>query len=146
VTTRLGIDAGDARIGVAINQGSLCLPIETLKTSENYAKEISHIATSIAVEAVYVGLPLSLSGGLTLSSHKAISLAKRIQEQGLTVRMIDERLTTKSAEARFHQAGKNTKKSKGQIDSAAAAIILEFAIASEKDGNLAGKTLEEIHE
>lgn len=146
MTTRLGIDAGDARIGVALNQGSLCLPIETLQNSDKAAQEIADIAASRSATAIYVGLPLSLSGSLTQSSQKALALAKNIQDLGLTVRLIDERLTTKSAQARFHQAGKNTKNSRSQIDAASAAVILEFALASENNGNLAGKTLEEIHE
>ncbi|MCF8528459.1 MAG: Holliday junction resolvase RuvX [Aquiluna sp.] len=146
MTTRLGIDAGEARIGVALNQGSLCLPIETLQTNDRVAQEIAEIAASRSATAIYVGLPLSLGGSLTPSSQKAIGLAKQIQDLGLTVRLIDERLTTKSAQARFHQAGKNTKNSRSQIDAASAAVILEFAIASEKDGSLAGKTLEEVHE
>jgi len=75
----------------------------------------------------------------------AVDFAKRLR--GLTelpINFIDERLTTKTAQARLHQAGKNSRSSKGLIDAQAAALILEFALESERDGKLAGKSLEEF--
>jgi putative Holliday junction resolvase len=75
----------------------------------------------------------------------AIDFGKRLTSLTSTpIRFIDERLTTKSAQAQLHQAGRNTKNSKSLIDSQAAALILEFALASERDGKFAGKSLEDL--
>lgn len=146
MSVKLGVDAGLARIGIALSQGSLCLPIEAIASSETSPAEIVTVATNRLATAIYVGLPLGLSGNLTASSKMAIQLARDVQTlTELPVRLIDERLTTKSAQARFHQAGKNTKQSKDGIDSASAALILEFALQSERDGQLAGKSLEELN-
>lgn len=145
MTTKLGVDAGLARIGVALSQGSLCLPIETVPNGQEAGHRISEIAHARSATVIYVGLPLGLKGNQTTSSKMAISLARQIQEAtNLPVRLIDERLTTKSAQARFHEAGKNTKQSKEGIDAASAALILEFALQSERDGAIAGKSLEEL--
>ena len=147
MSVRLGVDAGLARVGVAVSQGSLCLPIQTLSNNEDLVPEILRLAIERKATAIYVGLPLALSGNLTQSSKNALSLARDLAlSSEVPIRLIDERLTTKSAQARFHDAGKNTKASRQSIDAASAALILEFAIQSERDGELAGKTVEEIDE
>jgi putative Holliday junction resolvase len=57
--------------------------------------------------------------------------------------MIDERLTTKSAQSMLQKAGKKVKESREYVDAQAAALILEFALNSER-GDLAGMTLDDI--
>jgi putative Holliday junction resolvase len=74
----------------------------------------------------------------------AIDFARKLEAlTTLEIRMIDERLTSKSASAALRSAGKNSRQQKGIIDASAAALILEFALSSERDG-LAGKNLEDI--
>lgn len=142
---RLAVDAGLARIGIAISESSLVLPLDFVRNSAQAAAEIVQLAESRAVSVIYVGLPMSLSGSLTASSLMAIDFGKRLSELTTTpIRLIDERLTTKTAQAQLHQAGRNTKNSRSLVDSQAAALILEFAMASERDGQLAGKSLEEL--
>lgn len=142
---RLAVDAGLARIGIAISEGSLALPLDLIKNSETAASEIAELASQKQVGAIYVGLPLSLSGSFTASSLMAIDFGRQVASQtAIPVKFIDERLTTKAAQSRLHEAGRNTKNSKQRIDSQAAALILEFALASERDGALAGKSLEDL--
>lgn len=142
---RLAIDAGMARIGLAVSEGSLALPLEAVTNSGSAHTEIIEAANSRSVTAIYVGLPISLSGSMTASSKMAIEFAHRLRAlTELPIQLIDERLTTKSAQARLHQAGKNTKNSKSLIDAQSAALILEFALQSERDGKLAGKSLEDF--
>jgi putative Holliday junction resolvase len=92
---------------------------------------------------IYVGLPLNLRGEFTASTSKAIEFAQSLADAGLTVRMIDERLTTKSAQQMLQKAGKRVKESREYIDAQAAALILEFAMNSER-GGLAGVALDDI--
>lgn len=142
---RLAIDAGMARIGLAFSEGSLALPLEAVPNNDAAVAEVLQAAKSKSVSAIYVGLPISLSGSMTASSKMAIDFAKLLRTRtSLPIQLIDERLTTKSAQARLHQAGKNTKNSKSLIDAQSAALILEFALDSERDGALAGKSLEEF--
>lgn len=143
MTRRLAIDVGTARIGLAISEGSLALPLETIDATDGSLAVIQEIATKRDVTVVYVGLPLNLRGEFTPSTNKAIEFAKLLSANGLTVRMIDERMTTKSAQQLLHSSGKNVKESREYIDAQAAALILDFALNSER-GGLAGTALDDI--
>ncbi len=143
MTRRLAIDVGSARIGLAISEGTLALPLETVTADAQAITRIQEIADSRDVDVVYVGLPLNLKGEFTASTTKAIEFAKQLESVGLTIRLIDERLTTKSAQSMLQKAGKKVKESREYIDAQAAALILDFALSSER-GNLAGMTLNDI--
>lgn len=105
--------------------------------------KIQGIAADKAVDVVYVGLPLNLKGEHTPSTQKAIEFAAALSASNLVVRMIDERLTTKSAQHMLQKSGKKVKESREYIDAQAAALILDFALNSER-GNLAGIALDDI--
>jgi putative Holliday junction resolvase len=143
VSRRLAIDVGSARIGVAVSEGTLALPLESISATDNPLARVVEIAMQKQVTAVYVGLPLNLKGDSTASTQSAIDFAKLLADQGLTVRMIDERLTTKSAQQLLQLSGKKVKESREYIDAQAAALILDFALNSER-GNLAGVALDDI--
>lgn len=140
---KLALDVGKARIGVAISQGELCLPHSAIQNDEAAIGEILELS-STDIACIYVGLPLSLSGSHTPSTQMALEFARELAKRTeIPIRMIDERLSTKSAAASLRQAGKNSREQKGIIDASAAAKILEFALSSERSG-FAGKGLEEI--
>jgi putative Holliday junction resolvase len=145
VTRRLGVDVGSVRIGIAISEGSLALPVESLKADESVHARIQELAQQRSVEVVYVGLPLNLRGEHTPSTKKSIQFAKSLAEAGLVVRMIDERLTTKSAQQMLQQSGKRVKESREYLDAQAAALILDFALQSERSG-YAGIALDDLTE
>ncbi len=143
MTRRLAVDVGSARIGLAISEGSLALPLETLVAGSDAIHRIQAIASAKDVDVVYIGLPMNLKGEFTASTQSAIEFAKSLESTGLTVRMIDERLTTKSAQQMLQKTGKKVKESREYIDAQAAALILDFALSSER-GQLAGITLDDI--
>ncbi len=143
MSRRLAIDVGSTRIGVAVSEGTLSLPLESISALDNAVTRVIEIATEKQVTTIYVGLPLNLKGDFTASTHSAIDFAKQLAGQGVTVRMIDERLTTKSAQQMLHSSGKKVKESREYIDAQAAALILDFALNSER-GSLAGVALEDI--
>lgn len=141
---KLALDIGNARIGVAISQDSLSLPHSVIANSENSIAEILTLVKSEQPQCIYIGLPLSLSGSHTQSTKMAIDFARQLETVvAIPIRMIDERLTSKSASSALRAAGKNSRQQKGIIDASAAALILEFALSSEREG-LAGKSLEDI--
>ena len=143
MSRRLAIDVGSTRIGVAASEGTLALPLESISAADNAVTRVIEIATEKQVTTIYVGLPLNLKGDFTASTQSAIDFAKQLAGQGVTVRMIDERLTTKSAQQMLHSSGKKVKESREYIDAQAAALILDFALNSER-GSLAGVALEDI--
>ncbi len=89
MTRRLAVDVGSARIGIAISEGSLALPLETLAATKESLVAIQEIIKQRDVSVVYVGLPLNLRGEFTPSTTKAIEFAQELSGLGLVVRMID---------------------------------------------------------
>lgn len=143
MTRRLAVDVGTARVGLAISEGSLALPLESLTADESVVALVAEVIQERNVEVVYVGLPLNLKGDFTSSTSKAVEFGRALAELGITVRMIDERLTTKSAQQLLQTSGKRVKESRQYIDAQAAALILDFALSSERSG-LAGIALDDL--
>ena len=141
---KIAVDVGLARIGVAISVDSLAIPHSVISQGQTAIAQLVDIYNEKNAECIYVGLPLSLRGGHTASTRMAIDFAELIALQGIPVRLIDERLTSKTAQQSLRQAGKNAKQQKSIIDPSAACLILEFALASEKHGELAGRGLDNL--
>ena len=141
---KIAVDAGLARIGVAISVDSLAIPHSVITQGDTAIAELAEIYREKNAECIYVGLPLSLNGGHTASTKMAIDFAQLVAAEGIPIRLIDERLTSKSAQQSLRQAGKNAKQQKAIIDASAACLILEFALASEKNGELAGRGLDNL--
>ena len=138
------MDVGRARIGIAVcdRDGLLATPVETVRRDDSSdLRRILEIADEYDALELVVGLPLSMSGGDTPSTDDARAFAARIAEHR-PVRLVDERLSTVTAQRGLHQAGKNTKKSRSVIDQAAAVIILQHALDHERSaGAPPGTTL-----
>ncbi|MFM1796611.1 MAG: hypothetical protein RL733_392 [Actinomycetota bacterium] len=141
----MAIDFGDVRVGLALtdSQAILASPYKTLK-SEEALEQISQIVSENGVSIIYLGLPLHLSGTHGITAIKArdfgSALSKTLAAE-VSLRVIDERLSTKTATARGSEIGK--KISKAEIDQLAAVEILEFALQIEKSsGQLAGQEIE----
>ncbi|MFT4288278.1 Holliday junction resolvase RuvX [Nocardioides sp.] len=152
---RLGIDPGDARIGVARSDptGFLATPVETVKRGKGDLARIGAILTEIAAEStvleVIVGLPRSLKGGENPATAKvrdfAAALARRIAP--LSVRLVDERLTTVSAEAMLRDRGRKGQDRRAVVDQAAAVLILQHALDTERaSGEAPGEIVEVGHD
>jgi putative holliday junction resolvase len=141
---RLGVDVGRARIGVAVcdRDGLLATPVETVQRDDaTDVRRILELAEEYDVLEVVVGLPLSMSGDDTPSTADARAFAERLAAHR-PVRLVDERLSTVTAQRGLHQAGRNTKKSRAMIDQAAAVIILQHALDHERASSAApGATL-----
>lgn len=146
---RFGVDVGSVRIGVAKcdPDGMLATPLETIAAGETAIPKIIDLIKEHAPIAVYVGNPLSLNGQVTQStigaSEFALALVSAISNhpeiEEIEVRLIDERLSTVSAQRGLHEVGRTQKTSREVIDQAAAIIILEHALESEKrQGDFAG--------
>ena len=114
--------------------GIVCTPLSALKAQDEKLPE----AIRARLEEYFpiyiaVGEPRHLSGR---ESTKMDSVAKFVEFlsslSDLPIRMVDERLSTVSASAKLRSAGKDSRASKDFIDSAAAAEILEAALARER--------------
>ena len=144
---RLGVDPGDARIGVAVSDptGFLATPVETLKRGKGDLRRIQRIAEEHHVIEVVVGLTRSLAGSEGPAAAKvrdfATQLARRVAP--VPVRLCDERLTTVSAEAILRERGKKGAKRREVVDQAAAVLVLQHALDPERgSGRPPGETIE----
>lgn len=145
---RLGIDPGDARIGVARSDpsGFLATPVETVRRGKGDLARIAAIAAEEEAVEVVVGLPRSLSGREGPAAVKvrefAATLARRVAP--VPVRLVDERMTTVSAEAMLRDQGRKGGKRRAVVDQAAAVLILQHALDTERTtGRPPGETVEE---
>jgi len=144
---RLGLDPGDARIGVARSDpsGFLATPVETVRRGEgDLDRIVTLLAEAEAVEIV-VGLPRSLSGGEGPSAKKVRQFARALarQVEPVPVRLCDERLTTVSAEAMLRGQGRKGQKRRAVVDQAAAVLILQHALDTERStGEAPGEIVE----
>ena len=133
----LGVDYGDARIGVAT-----CDELEILATardtirSESMRKNIyaiAAIAKAENAERIVVGLPLNMDGSEGARASKTRSFGKVLEKvSGIEVVYFDERLTSVEADERMDEANVRKSKRKGLVDRIAAAIILQSYLDSYK--------------
>jgi len=144
---RLGIDPGDARIGVARSDpsGMLATPVETVRRGKGDLTRIAEILAEENAVEVVVGLPRSLSGREGPAAVKvrefALDLARRVAP--VPVRLCDERLTTVSAEAMLRDRGRKGAKRRAVVDQAAAVVILQQALETERArGSVPGELVE----
>jgi putative Holliday junction resolvase len=143
---RLGVDVGDARIGVARSDpsGLIATPVETVRRGEgDFARLHALVQEEEAVEVV-VGLPRSLSGGEGPAAAKVREFAARLAARvaPVPVRLCDERLSTVTAESVLRSQGKKGQKRRAVVDQAAAVVILQSALDTERStGTAPGETV-----
>jgi putative Holliday junction resolvase len=135
---RVGVDVGSARVGVAASDptATFAHPVRTLARDEQHGSDLSDLAALIeelaAVEVV-VGLPLLLSGqegeAARTARDYAVALAARVGT--VTVRLVDERLTTVDAHRRLRDSGVPGRGQRKVVDQAAAVLILQTALDTE---------------
>jgi UPF0755 protein len=133
---RLGVDPGDARIGVARSDptGFLATPLETVRRGQGDVRRIVRLAAETEAVEVVVGLPRSLSGGEGPAAAKVRAWAAALSRAlaPLPVRLVDERLTTISAEAMLRDRGVKGRARRAVVDQAAAVVILQQALDTER--------------
>ena len=125
----LGIDTGDARVGVALSDdlGMLAHPLETIETARtNPLDRIAAIVAERGVTVVVVGMPRNMDGTSGPAAEKARAFMEKLREK-VSCRVVswDERLTTVSAQRNLREAGHKAKNQRSMIDQAAAQIILQ---------------------
>ena len=138
---RLGLDPGDARIGVAKSDpsGVLATPLETVRSGKGDVRRIGRLVAECEAVEVVIGLPLSLQGGEGPAAAKVRDFAARVARQvdPVPVRLCDERLTTVSAESMLRDRGRKGQDRRSVVDMAAAVLILQNALDTERTSGLA---------
>jgi putative Holliday junction resolvase len=126
----LALDYGQRRVGLALcdPEGILAWPLPSItwERADDLFARILAVVSAEGVEAVVVGLPLSLQGEDTLTTRQTRNFAARLGRRlSVPIHLFDERLSSAAAEEELKEAGLGWKKRKKALDSQAAVKILE---------------------
>jgi len=126
----LGIDYGKAYIGLALSDETqmIATPYGVLANEKfaAVAHKIKAIQDEFGIEAVVMGLPISMDGSLSPMGQAVKQFAKNLErELGLRVILQDERMSTNAVNRAMLEADLSRQKRKERKDSAAAAYILQ---------------------
>ncbi|MXX53320.1 MAG: Holliday junction resolvase RuvX [Dehalococcoidia bacterium] len=125
----MGLDVGDARIGLALSDptGFLASPFGFVDRGPSDLADITRIAEENEVAEIVVGLPLSMSGDSGAQAGKVRGFIRELRSHtDLPIKTVDERLSTVQAQGMLRQSGRRRRdRDKGQLDAAAAAVILQ---------------------
>lgn len=141
---RLGVDIGAVRVGLARcdPDGVLATPVATLPRDSQTLHRIADLAQESHAIEVVVGLPSSLSGHAGPAARQALDFATNLaavlagRSGPVSVRLVDERLTTVSAERQLRERGRSGAKQRAVVDQAAAVVILQHALEAERSTGL----------
>jgi len=144
---RVGIDIGSVRIGVARSDPDsvLASPLETVRRGTGDLAELARITTASDAIEVVVGLAVGLRGSEGKAARDGRAFASALAERlaPVPVRLVDERFTTVLAHAALQQGGMDSRARRESVDKAAAAVVLQGALDSERaTGRPAGQLVD----
>jgi putative holliday junction resolvase len=126
----LGLDLGDARIGVAISDPDrrVAVPLGTVSVGQppGELKAVAALVAENDVVLVVMGHPLLLSGERGASAAHAEEFAAALRAVlDVPVELHDERLSTSEAERALRDAGVSGRERRRVVDRSAATVILQ---------------------
>ncbi len=139
----VAFDIGDRRIGVAVSDpfGEYAMPSDTYFRTGDFQRDLSavcEIATSHGAERIVCGLPLNADGTASVQTQKTERFIAALRKMtDIPVETEDERFSTLQARGDLLQMGISAKrdKKKKNVDSLAAAYILERYLSEKKGGD-----------
>ena len=133
---RLAVDMGSVRIGVARSDpgGILASPLTVVRSGPSELDELAALVASADAIEVIVGLPTSLSGQEGPAASVARGFAGELARllAPIPVRLVDERFTTAQAHDALRRSGKDERARRGVVDAAAATVLLQAALDTER--------------
>lgn len=129
---KLGIDYGDARVGLAITD-ALNITVQGLETVHHNGNDkivlarLDEIFSNYEIDTIVVGMPLNMDGSATFrveATNKFIHKLK-CKYNKIKIETVDERLTTVQAHKTMNDLQINPKKKKNIVDTLSAVYILE---------------------
>jgi putative Holliday junction resolvase len=129
---RIGLAVGDTRTGMAfarpaLVRRSLVLDLDT----------ISALVRDEEAELVVLGLPRNMDGSEGSQAAAARDFGERLAAIGLRVAYVDERLTSWQAAEQLAEEGRRVRRRSGELDSAAARLILQEYLDAQAPPDLA---------
>jgi len=130
----LGIDLGDARVGVAVSDelGMLAHPVKTIAVRDgDLVEHICELTANYQAAEIVVGVPRNMDGSRGPAAQKALEFIETLRMK-VSCRIVpwDERLSTMQAQRQLHESGRKSRQHRAVIDQAAAQIILQSYLDS----------------
>ena len=125
----LGIDYGDARVGIAVSDalGITAQGLETIHHDGNdkvVLKRLEEIINQYEISKIAIGMPFKMNG--TSSERVEVTHKLNCKFPKIEVVEIDERLTTVAAHKTMNFLDVNKSKKRGIVDTISAVYILEM--------------------
>jgi putative holliday junction resolvase len=130
----LALDYGQKRVGLAISDelGIIASPAGFIARRAGRRPPIAEIvrrAEALEAKGFVVGLPLDGNGDETDWTREVRAVGAELEKRtGLPVRYLDERYTTAASLRAVREMGGSTRGRRGDVDSMAAAILLQNAL------------------
>ena len=127
----LGLDVGDARIGVAVGEvgRTIVFGRGAIDAHDRAAavRRVRELAAAEGAARVVLGLPKRTDGRPSQQAARVREFGEALIAAGLEVVFEDERFTTRLATQQVQAAGlpRGKRRQKGRLDEAAARLILE---------------------
>lgn len=134
----LGIDYGDARVGVAVSDilGFTAQGVKTIKNSgiKKLLSELGAVIAEYKPEKIVIGLPKNMDGSEGFRADATYEFADALKAiyDGEII-FWDERLSSMGAKRYLNETNTRGKKRKNVLDTVAASIILEGYLNSVKN-------------
>lgn len=129
---KLGIDYGEARVGIAITD-ALNITVQGLETIQRnnsdriVLRRIDEILQKYEVDTIVVGMPFHMNGTMSERAKMTESFVHKLKckYNKIKIETIDERLTTVAAHKTMNFLEVNKHKKRGIVDTISAEYILE---------------------
>ena len=118
-TRRIGVAVADTEIGQAFSRPAILL------ARGGDIGPVVELARAERAEEVILGLPRNMDGSEGPQADAARSFGDELERAGLRVVYVDERLTSWEAETHIGAAEARSRRKRGDLDSAAARLILQ---------------------
>lgn len=138
---KLGIDYGDARVGVAITDelGITAQGLETIHHKGNdkvVLKRLEELLNTYEIDTIVVGLPINMDG----TKSERVEVTEKFMHKlkckfnKVKIEEVDERLTTVAAHRTMNYLNINKNEKKNLVDTISAVYILETYMNKLKNG------------
>ena len=136
----LGIDYGEARVGIAVTD-SLNITAQGLETIQRNGSDkiilrrLDEIFEIYDVDTIVVGMPLNMNGTISERAKITEEFVHKLKckYNKLKIEKIDERLTTVEAHKTMNFLDINKNKKKNIVDTISAVYILETYLNKKKN-------------
>ena len=129
---KLGIDYGDARVGIAITDG-LNITVQGLETIHHKGNDkivlnrLEELLNQYEIDTFVIGMPINMNGTKTERVEVTEKFIHKLKCRfpKIMIETIDERLTTVEAHKTMNFLDINKKKKRSIVDTISAVYILE---------------------